>query len=223
MPEEITPPAGGDNPTPPAPAPNGTPPVKSDAAPNAGFQTSSIKDDDFAKLFDDPRLYQHNRFKELSAKAKKASEYEEQEKARKTEDMKKKGEFEQLAKQHEDEAKTWKQKATDAKVENALILEASKKGVQYPDAVLKLAERNLIKVGDDGSVTGITEAIDAAIKAYPTLLTINRSSTGAPTNPANPSDGAIKMSDVQNPAYYRAHEKEIVAAQSAGTIVDDRP
>lgn len=217
--------AGGDN-----GAANGNPggadPSKNGAGAgdaSKGFDPSSLKDDDFAKLYDDPRLYKHTRFKELTERAAKAKEYEEAEEKRKQEEMVKKGEWEKLAKQKDDELTSLKAKVRDGAIKAAIQAAASKKGIQDIDAAFLLANKSNVTVNDDGTVSGAAEAIEALAKERSYLLTVNRSTVGSPTNPGNPgTNGKFKMSQLQDPTFYREHEKEIRQALANGEVEEDR-
>lgn len=205
---------------------SGTDPSKTEAGDNTtGFNPSTIKDDDFAKLYDDPRLYQHPKFKKLIEKAKSADTFEAERARMEEESLKKKGEFETLAQKKAEEAALWQTKYTETLTENSILSEAAKLGIQGTnvDAVKKLIDRSKISVDEDGAVQGITEALNEAIKAYPNLLTINRSTVGSGTNPTNHGNSLMhKMSDIANPAYYREHEADISRALNEGRVIEDR-
>ena len=55
-------------------------------------------------------------------------------------------------------------------VDNLIITESAKKGITDLDAAKKLIERATIKVNEDGTVTGVTEAVDALVKDKPYLV-----------------------------------------------------
>lgn len=220
---DVTPPApAGNNPNPPAPGADPKPPVTPE--PGTAFDPSKLSDDDLAKLYDDPRLYKHERFKQLSERAKKAKEYEENQAKMEEEQLKKKGEFEQLANKHKEEANTWKSKFTTSLTDNAIISAASKSGIKDVDAALKLVDRSAITVNDDGKVEGIEAAIEALVKDKPYLLTVNRSTVGSPTNPSNSSNAPakFKMSQLSDVKFYQENAEAIKKAMLAGEIEEDR-
>ncbi len=184
------------------------------------FDTSKLTEDDLAKLYDDPRLYNHPRFKQLNERAKKAKEFEENQARMEEESLKKKGEFEKLASQKDEEAKSWKSKFTTSLTDNAILAAASKKGIQDVDAALKLIDRSNVNVDDDGKVSGVDSAIEALAKDKPYLLSINRGKVGSATNPADTTAGAkkFKFSDVSNVEFYQKNFKEIQEAMRTGNI-----
>lgn len=202
------------------PSKNGQPPA------NTSFDLSKVSDEDFPKLLEDKRLWDHPRIKDLREKAAKAKEYEanksKEEEARLLEQKK----FEELAGKTAKERDEWKNKHSQAVIDGKLIAEASKRGIVDPDAVTKLLDRSKVKINDDGSVEGLTEALDALVKDRPYLVGKNQpiKPTGGGSNP--PTDervpGTFKMSEISNTEFYQKHEKEIKEAMRSGKIIDDR-
>lgn len=220
MTEPVTPPAGTNPPA--STPPSGTDPKKTD---NGGFDPSKLSDEDLAKLFDDQRLYKHERFKQLNERAKKAKEYEENQTKLEEERLKKEKKFEELSTKKEEEANQWRNKYQNSVVDNKILAEAGKKGVIDLDAALKLIDRNAIKLEEDGTVTGVEEALNALAEARPYLLTIPKQKMGG--NGTNPKDTAggkrYKMSEIQNPKFYQDNQADIQLAMQEGRIDDDRP
>lgn len=216
--------------TPPAPDPKGnTPPDpkgdnggnKPTATPDVDF--SKLSDDQLAKVLEDPRTFNLPRIKELRENAKKAKEYEEAETKRKEEELKKKGEFETLAKAKEEEANSWKTKFEQSQVNNAIMAEAAKQGVTRLDLVDKLIDKANVKIEENGTVTGVTEAVTELIKNNEFLKGTTKSSMGGGTNPTTTSDvQEFTITQIQDPAFYQANRDSIQKAQAAGKIVDDR-
>lgn len=216
--------------TPPAPDPKGnTPPdpkgdnggKKPDATPDVDF--SKLSDDQLAKVLEDPRTFNLPRIKELRENAKKAKEYEDAETKRKEEELKKRGEFEELAKSKEQEALDWKTKFEQSNINNAIMAEAAKQGVTRLDLVEKLIDKGNIKVEENGTVTGVTEAVTDLIKNNEFLKGETKSSMGGGTNPTNTPDvQEFTITQIQDPAFYQANRDAIQKAQAAGKIVDDR-
>lgn len=216
--------------TPPAPDPKGnTPPDpkgdnggnNNNATPDVDF--SKLSDDQLAKVLEDKRLFNLPRIKELRDAAKKAKEYEDSEAKRQEEELKKKGEFETLAKTKEEEANSWKTKFEQSQINNAIMAEAAKQGVTRLDLVDKLIDKGKIQLDENGTVTGVTEAVDELIKNNEFLKGATKSSMGGGTNPTNTADvQEFTITQIQDPAFYQANRDAIQKAQAAGKIVDDR-
>lgn len=211
------------NPNPnPDPNPNPAPQPNPNPAP-AAFDPAKVGDEDFGKIFDDPRVWKHPRFAELTQAAKDLKEL----KAAQAEAEKKKladnKQFEELAKRNEQERDDWKNKYTSSLVDNAIMAEASKKGITDLDAAKKLIDRSKIKVNEDGSIEGVTEAVDTLVADKKYLVGAKRD-IGRGTNPpgTEANDGKFTVTQIQDPIFYQKNRDAIMAAQAKGEIIDDR-
>lgn len=203
---------------------SGADPTKTEPTGTQAFDPSKIGDDDFDKVFEDPRVWKHPRFKSLNDRAKKADEYEKAEKAREEQELEKKGKHEELAKKAQEERDEWQKKYTQSQVNNSIQAEAAKLGVVDLEAVLKLINRDSITVGDDGTVSGAEDAVKALLESKPYLKgKAGQVKLGSPTNPGENTDNIkrFKLSQIQDPTFYRENEKDIMAAMKAGLIEDD--
>jgi hypothetical protein len=199
--------------------------TKTDTDQSAGFDTKTIGDENFNKIFDDPRLWKHPRFKSLNERAKQAEKYEADLKIaeeKKLEEQKKFSELAELRAKERDEALA---KYNNAMLETRILSEVNNRGVVDSEAVLKLLDRTNIKVGDDGNVSGVTEAVEALLESKPYLKGKNaevRIGTGsAPATGATGNAPRFKLSQLQDAQFYRDNEKEINQAFKAGTIEND--
>lgn len=177
------------------------------------------------KVFDDPRLWTHPRFKSLNERAKKADALEKAQaeaEEKRLQDAKK---FEELATKRAQERDAISSKYTLAVQDNRIITEATKVGVVDIETVLKLVDRANIVIDENGNVSGVSEAVQSLLTAKPFLKGKAGATTiGSPTNPgadANADLKKFKLSQLQNPEFYRANEKDITAAFKAGLIEDD--
>lgn len=206
---------------------SGTDPNKTVAPANPAFDTTKIGDDDFDKIFDDPRVWKHPRFTSLNEKAKKAAEYEAANKVAEEKRLTENKKFEELATLREKERDEWKGKHSQSIADNRITLEASKIGVKSLEAVLKLIDRGNIKIAEDGTITGVEEAVkalldkEAYLKGTPGQITI-----GSPTNPGADSKDAprkFKLSQLQDPRFYQENNQkgEIDLAFKQGLVEDD--
>jgi hypothetical protein len=223
MPEPTNP-----NPT-PAPA---TPPATPPADPNTPPATPPATTESIIEK-DGVQYIRKDSYDVVAEKARIASEDKKKREAdeakAKEDDLRKKGEFETLAKAKEEEALSYKQKFELSVKNNALFVEATKLGAIDLDAVSKLVDLSKVELSEDGSVkpetvTAVLESLKAE-KAYlfgatPTPSTIGNPSGGAPGG-GNPATRTFKRSELQNHAFYKANEAEILQAYKEGKIIDD--
>ncbi len=177
------------------------------------------------KVFEDPRLYQHPRFKSLSERAKKADALEKAEAEAEEKRLKEGKKFEELATKAQQERDAIKSQLTASKQDNRIISEASKVGVVDIETILKLVDRYGITVDDNGNVIGAIEAVQALLAAKPFLKGKGGVvKIGSDTNPGDGSDTGVKtfkLSQISDPVFFREHEKDIMKAYAAGKIEDD--
>lgn len=209
-----------------------TPPVVDDASKgndpdkkpdNAAFDTSTIKDEDFSKVFEDNRLWKHDRFKKLNEKAKKADEMAESIKIQKQADLEKNKEWETLANDRKTENEKLQGQITAGKLNNAIQAEATKQGAVDSDAVLKLINKDSIKVTDNG-IEGVAEAVKELLESKPFLVGSDDKSLGKGTNPPNSGDMApksFKASQLKDVKFFRENEEDIKKALRLGLIEND--
>lgn len=227
MPEPANPTPQPTNPNPtPAPAnPDPTNPNPAPANPQPQPTESIIEKDGVQYIRKDS-------YDVVAEKARIASEEKKQREAdeakRAEEELRKKGEFETLSKQKEEEALQYKQKYELSVKNNALITEATKLGAIDLDAVTKLVDISKVELSEDGSikpesVTAVLETLKAE-KAYlfgeVKPSNIGNPGGGAP-NGNNPAVRTFKRSELQNHAFYKEHEAEILEAYNQGKIIDD--
>lgn len=177
------------------------------------------------KVFDDPRLWQHPRFKSLNERAKRADALEKAEAEAEEKRLKEGKKFEELATKAQQERDAIKSQLIASKQDNRIISEASKVGVVDIETVLKLVDRSGITVDDNGNVIGAIEAVQALLAAKPFLKGKGGAvKIGSDTNPGDGTDTGVKtfkLSQLQDPVFYREHEKDIMKAYAAGKIEDD--
>lgn len=195
---------------------------------NNGLDLSKIGDEEFAKIFDDPRVFKHDRFKNLLERAKKGDEAAEAARKAEEQTLISQKKFEELAKKREAERDEYKNKYASALIDGQIREAALKAGVSIANvsALLKLVDRNSVKLNDDGTAVGIDESVKATLEAYPVFKGTGGTKTtiGSGTNPGGEGTGTVKrfkLSQIQNAEFYRENEKDILAAYKAGAIEDD--
>lgn len=227
MTEPVNPNGGeGAQPTPPTNQPGnggGTDPKKTEPQ-SQPVDFSKLGDEDFAKVFEDPRVFKHPRFKSLNDRAKVADQLEKEKADNEKKVLVEQGKFKELAEKAQQEAAAATTKYQTAMVDNKIQAEAAKVGVVDLDAVLKLIDRSSVKVNDDGTISGVEEAVKSLLDSKPFLKGKSGSVTiGSPTNPSPDTSGMkkFKLSQLRDPVFYRANEKDIDLAYKNNLIEDD--
>lgn len=219
MPEPITP----ENPENKATPPTGAAPTPTVNA-DQDFDTSKLTDAQLAKIYEDPRLYQHSRFKELTEAKKQRDDLAKEKADREKKELEEKGEFQKLkdlAEKERDDAKT---QLNNLKLDSAIERAAVKAGAVDPEAVAKLIDRTNIKADDTtGEIQGLDDAIKAMQETKGYLFGKGNTVTvGSPTNPANPNSGKrYKHSQIQDPKFFRENEADIRLAIKENRVEHD--
>lgn len=185
------------------------------------FDPTSIKDDDFSKIFDDPRAFQHPRFKKLADDAKAGRDALAAQDAAEKKRLEDEGKFKELAESEQKKREQLEQQVKQSTIDAAVVGEAAKLGAVDVDAVKALIDRANINVDESGGVTGIAEAVKALAESKGYLF---KQGSGAPNLGAgNGSDNKgtgekIAYSKVKDPAYYRENEADIIKAMQENRI-----
>lgn len=199
--------------------------IKTQAA-NADFDPKTIGDDDFEKIFDDPRLFQHSRFKQLNERAKKAAELEKQQQDSEKQKLKEQQKWQELAEKTEAQKAEIEQKYKTTLVDMKIQAEAAKVGAIDTEAVAKLIDRAGIAIDDNGNVTGVESAITAMRESKQYLFgQSGNARLGSATNPGTDGNRAGKrftLSQIQNPQFYADNEQDILLAFKQGMIDNDQ-
>lgn len=212
-------------PTPaPQPAPNPDPkPGDPEKGGQGDFDASKLSDEQLAKVLEDERLWKTKRLSELRDKAKKADEYDRNKSKEEEERLAKEKKHEELAALREKERDEWKGKFTSSLADNAIMAEAAKAGISDLDAAKKLIDRTNVKINEDGTVTGVAEAIAQLVKDKPYITTKPVKPVGSGTNPPGTGDQSeFTMSQIQNVEFYRKNEAAIKEALRNGRVKEDR-
>ena len=188
------------------------------------FDTSKLTDDQIQKVLEDKRLWNTERLKELRQKAKKADDLDAADKKRLEDEAIKKGDYEKVISEKDQKIKDLEQSVTKSMLDNAIAIAAQKAGAVDASVVLKLIDRTGIKIGEDGAIAGVDEAIKALLDASPYLKGNGTVKTvGNPSNPSGDDQGirTFKSSQLKDRKFYKENEAEILKAWKAGKIEDD--
>jgi hypothetical protein len=192
---------------------------------NSNFDVSKLGDEDFQKVFDDPRLWQHSRFKELTQRAKKADQYETEQKKLEEKKLKEEKKYEELVEKLEKEREEAQEKFRQSVIDMNIMQAAAKQGAVDQDAVVKLIDRSKVSLDDNGNVAGVDEAIGELKESRKYLFGDPGSTTlGSATNPGKGGTDQpkrFKHSQIQDPVFYRENEQDILEAMKTGNIEDD--
>lgn len=188
------------------------------------FDLSKVGDEDFNKIFDDPRLWKHPRFKDLNDRAKEAAELKAAQQAEKEKKLLEEKKYQELVGEKDKTIAALNEKLKSSSLNSVIVAEASKAGAVDTEAVLKLVDRANVKINDDGTVTGVAEAVKSLLDSKSYLKGTGGSvKVGDDGNPGTDVTGKykFKMSQLQDASFFTAHEKEIMEAQKAGQIEND--
>lgn len=192
---------------------------------SSSFDVSSIGDEDFDKVFDDPRIFKHPRFKQLSERAKKAAELEKQQEESERKKLKDQQKWQELAEKTEAEKKELETRYQTTLIDMKIQAEAMRLGAVDTEAVAKLIDRSGIALDDAGNVTGIDEALAKLTESKSYLFSEGKpNKLGNATNPGsdgNKGSRRFTLSQIQDPIFYSENEQEILIALKQGTITND--
>jgi hypothetical protein len=210
---------------------NPTPPPGSDPLPPATGDQPQGAGDPNAQPNPEPtnnQMIPKHRFDEVNTELKRLREEaklrDEQKKKEDEDRLKKQGEFEKLAQQKEEEAKTWQTRYQESLLNAELRDQARALGAVDPAIVLQLIDKTGLEIGDDGTVKGAKEAVEKLLTEKPFLK--GTGTTPSIGNPSNPStepqqQRRFKASQLKDVNFYRENEKDILTAMRLGLIEDD--
>lgn len=185
---------------------------------------STLPADQLSKVLENPELFNLPRIKELRDQAALGKKLQEDAQKATEDKLKEDKKFEELVTSKEQENSSLKESMKAMQVDQALTSKLVPLGVVDLEAAIKLADRSKIKIGDDGTISGVEDVIKAlqSDKAY-LFGTPNQPKVGSPSNGNNAPSGPAKFkrSQLRDPAFYKENQKEILAAHKAGLIEDD--
>lgn len=220
----------GNGGTPPATNPQGNGAGNGNGAPE--FDPASLTPEQLNQVLEkNPNIWKTDRLAELRDKGKKYDDAEAARTAAETKQLEEQGKFKELSEKQSAQITELQAKLQTSTVNQALTNKLAPLGVVDLDAALALVDRSKITVADDGSITGLDEAIEALKtgKAYLFNTEGGGSNGGKPVGtPSNPGNGngnsgtaTFKRSQLKDPKFYQEHRDEILKAQAEGKIEDD--
>lgn len=215
----------GEGTTPPA-----TPPAGDPKPAEGAFDPKTATPEQLAAVLDNPNFWKLERIQRLNSDAGEAKKLKDA--AAKAEEQKLEADkkFEELAQKRGTELEQAQKTIQDLRTNQELQSKLAPLGVVDLDGALKLIDRSKITVGEDGSVSGVDEAIEAlkTEKAYLFNATPGKPQVGSPTNPGNgggsgepPKFKASQLRGPEGAKFYQEHKEEILKAQAEGRIEQD--
>ena len=188
------------------------------------FDLSKLSDEQLSKVLEDQRLWKNERLSGLLKDQKELKKLRDERTAAEQAELEKKGEFQKLAESAKAELEAARAEIKKMGMTQEVIKAATARGVIDVDAVTKLLDMSSIAQGEDGTYTGVTEAIESLATSKSYLFNKSKVTVGNPTNPSTPdtAPGTYKMSELNDPAFYQKNREDIQKAQREGKIVDDR-
>lgn len=221
-----TPPAAGG--TPPATPPAATPPATPPAGNGDQFDPTALTPEQLNQVLEkNPEIWKTPRLTELRDKSKKYDDAQTAATAAEQKQLEEQGKFKELSEKQTATITELQSENKNLRIDQALTNKLTPLGVVDLEGALKLIDRAKVTVGDDGTITGLDEAVEALKTGKAYLFNAGGTTTtvGTPSNPANggqPTGPAkFKRSQLQDSKFYQEHREEILKAQAAGQIEDD--
>lgn len=210
------------------PANNQTPPAGSNDG-GAQFDPTALTPEQLNQVLEkNPEIWKTPRLTELREKSKKFDEAQTEAQKAEQKRLEEQGKFKELSEQQAATITELQGKLKDSTVNQQLTNKLAPLGVVDLEGALKLVDRSKIEVADDGTVTGLDEAVEALKKDKAYLFTAGGGSkpqVGNPSNPGNGGEGGgpakFKRSQLRDAKFYQENREEILKAQAAGLIEDD--
>ncbi len=188
---------------------------------------SKLSADQLAKVLENPDLFKTPRIKELLDAQKELKKLKEDADKKADDDLAEQKKWEDLANKRAEEITQLNSKVSELQTNQALTTALTKENVVDLDGALKLVDRGKLKFNDDGTIEGVDEAL-SSLKTDKSYLFQpgSQPKVGAASNNNAGGDGSggpakFKRSQLRDPAFYKEHEKDILAANDAGLIEDD--
>lgn len=168
------------------------------------------------------RAFEHPRFKELieaQKKLKKVIAEREEEEKKKLEESNK---FKELYEKEMQSKKELEERVKTQNINNAIITEALKLGIQDTDAVIKLADLSAVETDDNGKILNAEQVVKKLSEERPYLIS-KKPDIGSANPPANISGkklytGTEYDSLMKDHKYYMENKEELLSALIEGRV-----
>ena len=203
-----------------------------------GNQNSSSSEVDFKTLppdqlqqvLENPKLWETPRLKELLGNSKELKAIKDRQSKAEEEKLKEDKKFEELVGKKDETISQLQTQVQTLRQDQALTNILVKEKVVDLDGALKLVDRSVIVINDDGKIEGIDKAIES-LKTDKAYLFSNQSGSGGVGTPSNAgnqnqSNGTPKFKRSQfvgpeGTKFYQANKEAVDEAMKKGLIEDD--
>lgn len=185
---------------------------------------STLQGPELEKVLENKALWDHPRIKKLVSSNQQLEKLQNELKAKEEKELEANEEHKKLADKRKEDLEGANKTIQNMKIDQALTGKLVPEGVVDLEAALKLVDRSLVKIDDDGQITGLDKAIKSLkdTKGY-LFKTGDGTSLGSASN--NGEGGKqttkFKRSQLKDPEFYKKNRDAILAAQKAGQIEDD--
>ncbi len=196
----------------------------------ADFNPENLSQEQINQILEkNPHIWKSERIAGLREKAGKYDQAQTEAEKAEQKRLADEGKFKELSEKQAAENGSLKEQIQTMGINQQLTNKLAPMGVVDLEAALALVNRTGIKVDENGTVTGVDEAIEALKTGKAYLFNNNgngnNASVGSATNTNNGGGtggvAKFKRSQLQDPAFYKANEQAILAAYKAGQIEDD--
>lgn len=198
---------------------------KTDTGTQETFDPSKVGDEEFNKIFDDPRLWNHPRFKSLADAKKERDALKKKDDEEREAKLLEEKKFQELLAEKDKKISELTQAQQNLLIEGRVSTAAVNAGAADIETVLKLIDRSKLTLNEDGTVTGVEEAVKALLEAKPFLKgSMNAPTIGSGTNPGaagNATAKRFRLSQLQDPRFYQDNLNDINQAFKLGLVEDD--
>lgn len=208
-----TPDAGG------SPAPTKTAPE---------VDLTKLEGDQLNKVLENPNLFKLPRIAQALEAEKQLKKVEADQQKAKEQSLAEQKKWEELANEREQKNATLQKQIQDNQINSALSTKLYGEKVVDLDGALKLVDKSKISVDENGSITGVDEAISSLKTDRAYLFTTSGSPrVGNPSNPNQPpasGDGRYLFKESQiTPQFYNENKDKLMEAAKNGQIEPDGP
>lgn len=192
------------------------------------FDPKTATPEQLAAVLENPNFWQLSRVKELQNDSKAFKDLQSKQQQENEKKLAEEKKFEELAQAKDQQLQEANKKIENFTINQALTAKLMPLGVVDLEAALALIDRSAVKIGENGTVEGIDQAIESLKTGKQYLFNSNGqgggSGVGTNTNQGNTGDGGtpkFKRSQLQDQAFYAANREAILKAAAAGLIEDD--
>lgn len=189
----------------------------------AEFDPTKLTPEQLTKVLENQDLWKNPRLAGLLESDKQLKAMQKQQQEAEDKSLVEQKKFEDLAAKKGEQVAQLEAQLQQERQNNALAAILYKEGTVDVAAALKLIDRSAIKVDDNGSVSGLDEAVANLKTSSPYLFGGQEAKPigSATNNGQGAGDGAprrFKASEISDPAFYQANRDEILKAARAGLI-----